>query len=90
MTSLIHLEAIWRAKQEHLFNEISKHAKEWNNEKKCECMFNKPFPDELYECSHLQKDREKIFRKKIKKQFKDAYLLSSISLSSLREQSLNL
>ncbi len=67
MTSLIHLEAIWKVRQNQLFDEITAHTEEWNKKKKCECMFNKPFPDEIYVCHHLQEDREKKIWKKNKK-----------------------
>jgi len=81
MTSEIHLEAIWRARQGELFREIRKHAEEWNKYQMCQCIPKEP--EELIVCEHILEDRKKKYGKRIKKQFKDANLISSLALGKL-------
>ena len=87
MTSLLHLEAIWRIRQQKLFEDIDEHAIRWNKNKTCSCI--KENHPELIICNHLLQDREKEFVKKIKKQFADGDLISSIALTSTLKPPLN-
>jgi hypothetical protein len=83
MTSLLNLEAIWQFRQEELFKDVYMHAKDWNDKKRCSCMLNKKYEDELLICEHLKEDRERKFGKRIKKQFVDGDFISSRAIDSL-------
>lgn len=69
MTSLIHLQAIWRFKQKELDKEILSFIERWNTEHKCNCCKNWKRGDEEIECVHLEKKINKNFGKRIDYQY---------------------
>ena len=79
MTSLIHLEAIWRYRYNKLFGELDKFIVEWDSRiKKCKCKYP--------ECKHYQKEKWKRFGNEMEILFKQSLIMNGVSfVSSLRQ-----
>ena len=80
MTSLIHLEAMWRFKQNQLEREILDFILEWNSNHKCSCCKNWKIEDKPLECSHVEREKIKKFGERNIQQFKSIIFLRSLSL----------
>lgn len=80
MTSFIHLEAVWRFKQDQLEREILDFILEWNSNHMCSCCKNWKIGDKPLECNHIEQKKIKKFGERNIQQFKSILFLRSLSL----------
>lgn len=79
MTSLFHLEILWKFKQEQLEQEIEKFIFDWNKNYKCNCCKYWKIGDGLIECKHIEKEKIKKFGDRNLQQFKSILFLRGLS-----------
>ena len=83
MTSLIHIESLWRFKQNQLEKEIEDFIKEWNKSHRCNCCKNWEEGKMLIECSHVEKEKIKKFKERNLQQFRSIFFLRFIAFNQL-------